>query len=290
MTRLQKKCLIAAAGTHLLVVVVLLCSGFITSTSKQDDTQIVDVIPSTVLDNVLNSGAKSAPTPPPQPIVKPPEPTPTPTPPIPEPPKPVVKQPEPVKVVEPVKPPEELKPVEKPDVQIPKPKPPKPAPKIDLTLVTRDNKKAVDEARAAEAARAKQEARQREQRLKAFKEAARSIKNNTSSSTTVEMPGASSVSYANYASVVKSIYEGAWIEPDDAANDDAIVKVSVTIANDGHVLTSRVVNPSGDSKVDASVRRTLDRVDFVAPFPEGAKEKERTFIINFNLRAKRLNG
>ena len=50
MTRLQKKCLIAAAGTHLLVVVVVLCSGFITSKPKVDDTQVLDVIPANVIE------------------------------------------------------------------------------------------------------------------------------------------------------------------------------------------------------------------------------------------------
>jgi TonB family protein len=90
--------------------------------------------------------------------------------------------------------------------------------------------------------------------------------------------------------VVKSIYEQAWTPPDDTASDDAIAKVSVTIGSDGAVITSHVVNPSGDARVDASVQRTLDRVNFVAPFPDGAKEKERTFIINFNLKAKRMLG
>ncbi|HSY17798.1 MAG TPA: energy transducer TonB, partial [Candidatus Acidoferrales bacterium] len=166
--------------------------------------------------------------------------------------------------------------------------------KPDLTKVVLDPKKVVDDTKAAEAAaaaKAKAEAKQREQTRKAFQAAMNNIKNKASSATEVEMPiGDSSVSFANYASVVKSKYEGAWIEPDSADNDDAVVKVSVTIANDGHVTTSSIVNPSGDSKVDKSVQRTLDRVDFVAPFPEGAKEKERTFIINFNLKAKRLNG
>jgi hypothetical protein len=40
--------------------------------------------------------------------------------------------------------------------------------------------------------------------------------------------------------------------------------------------------------VDKSVQRTLDRVTFIAPFPEGAKDKQRTYTINFNLKAKRL--
>ena len=64
----------------------------------------------------------------------------------------------------------------------------------------------------------------------------------------------------------------------------------MTIGRDGSVISSRILNPSGDSRVDNSVRRTLDRVTFVAPFPDGAKEKDRTFIINFNLKAKRLLG
>ena len=287
MTRLQKKCLIAAAGAHLLVVVVLLCSGFITSKPKADDVQVLDMIPSTVLDNVLNSGVKGVQPPPPTPEVKPPELTP----PTPEPPKPVVAPVPPVKPVEPVKPPDEVKPVENPEIKITPPK--KHEIKVDLNPIVRDKNKAADDAKAAEAAaaaKAKAEAKQRDQTRKAFLSAMTNIKNKSSSATTVDMPGESSVSFANYASVVKSKYEGAWIEPDNADNDEAIVKVSVTIANDGHVTSSSIVNLSGDSKVDRSVQRTLDRVDFVAPFPEGAKEKDRTFIINFNLKAKRLNG
>ena len=40
--------------------------------------------------------------------------------------------------------------------------------------------------------------------------------------------------------------------------------------------------------MDASVQKTLDRVTFIAPFPEGTTEKERTYIINFNLKVKRM--
>ena len=46
------------------------------------------------------------------------------------------------------------------------------------------------------------------------------------------------------------------------------------------------ITPPGDANVDASVQRTLERVKFVAPFPEGATEKERTYIINFNPKTK----
>ena len=107
---------------------------------------------------------------------------------------------------------------------------------------------------------------------------------------TIDMPGNSSAAYANYASVVKSVYEQAWVPPDNAQNDDANVKVTVTIASDGTVISARVLTPSGDAGVDASVQHTLDRVTFIAAFPEGATEKERTYTINFNLKAKRLLG
>ncbi|MGH7952956.1 MAG: TonB family protein, partial [Limisphaerales bacterium] len=107
---------------------------------------------------------------------------------------------------------------------------------------------------------------------------------------TVDMPGNSTAAYANYADVVKSIYEQAWVPPDNTDNDEANTKVRVTIASDGTVVSARIITPSDDSKVDASVQRTLERVTFIAPFPEGAAEKERTYIINFNLKAKRMLG
>ncbi len=86
------------------------------------------------------------------------------------------------------------------------------------------------------------------------------------------MPGNSSVSYANYASAVISVYKHAWVPPDGMDNDNAIVKFTVTIASDGTVISARIIEPSGDAKVDDAVQRELERVTFIAPFPEGAPE------------------
>ncbi len=286
MNRLQKKCLIAVAGTHLLLVVLLLCSGFITSKPKVDDSQVLDVIPAKLIDAAFNSGVKGAQPPPPTPMVKPPEPQQ----PTPEPPKPEVKHVEPPKPVEPVEPPKDVK---SPDAIEPKPKP-KPHPiEVNLKPVVHKPTPTVDnsaeERKAAEAAE-KETKRLAEAKARAFRNAARSIRENTSTSTTVDMPGDSTVAYANYASIVKSVYTQAWRPPDDAANDEANVKVSVTIANDGRVISARIIERSGDGGVDRSVQNTLDRVHDIAPFPDGATEKERTYIINFNLKAKRMLG
>ncbi len=305
MNRLQKKCLIATAGLHLsLVLILVFGSAFFTEKSKPDDTQLLTVIPATTIDEALNSGVKGAQPPPPAPATKPPEPQPqakpTPEPPQPQPvAKPPTPAPEPAPVpkptvvervkdffkAEPPKPkPEAVKPVETPD----KPTKPKHEIKVDLTKqVVRNTTKTTD-TRAAD--NAKEIKRQRDTRMKAIAAAAQAIKENATTATTVEMPGEGSVSYANYASVVKSIYERAWRTPNNVDNDNANTRVSVTIASDGTVTSSRMLTPSGDANVDASVQQTLDRVTFIAPFPDGAKEKEKTFIINFNLKAKRMFG
>ena len=251
MNRLQKKCLIATAGFHLLLLVILLVGpGFFTAKPKPDDTQVLDVIPANLIDAAFSSGVKAAQPPPPTPIVKPPEPQPQPTP---EPPKPVVK-PEPVKQPdpEPVKPPDKLPPDDLKPVVKPLTKPPEHIIKPDLKPIVRKTPpKNTDNSEAENAA--KEQKRLRDQRIKAFQNAARSIKENSSSATTVETPGPGSVSYANYASVVKSIYTQAWTPPDDTASDDANVRVSVVIGRDGSVITSRVLTPSGDASVDRSV-------------------------------------
>ena len=251
----------AAAGVHLLLIVILLVGpAFFYSKPKADDLQVLDVIPANLIDAAFNSGVRDAQPPPVvQPMPQPPPPQLVVTPPkveTPEPTKQVVKAPMP-----------EPKPVEKPIVnQTPKIQ-------INTQLVTRTAPKTPPH----DATRAR-----------AFQNALRNLKSDLKSGTTVDLPGNSSAAYANYADVVKSIYEQAWTLPADTASDDANTKVSVTIASDGTVISARIIAPSGDANVDASVQHTLERVQSIAPFPKGAPEKERTYIINFNLKAKRL--
>ena len=274
MNRLQKKCVIATTGVHLLLIVILFVGpAFFYSKPKADDLQVLDVIPANLIDAPFNSGVANATPPPPAPA----------TPPQPPPPVPVITPPVPVpeKIVkaEPVKPPDKLspdslKPVEKTSKTEPR------KVQISTQLVTRAAPKNSPTADNS----------QQQQRLaQASRSALRNLKNNLTPGTTIDMPGNSSVAYANYATVVKSVYEQAWILPNDVA-DDANTKVSVTIANDGTVISARIVTPSGDAGLDASVQHTLERVKFIAPFPEGATEKERTYIINFNPQVKRLLG
>src|SRR5471032_2437372 len=84
MNRLQKKCVIATAGLHLLLLVILFVGpAFFNSKPKVDDSQVLDMIPANLIDAAFNSGVKGAQPPPPTPIVTPPQPQPAPTPPAP---------------------------------------------------------------------------------------------------------------------------------------------------------------------------------------------------------------
>jgi colicin import membrane protein len=161
-------------------------------------------------------------------------------------------------------------------------------PNVSTEVVTR-KPDSTSQAKSAADAQAQQRADARA-RSKAIGSAVQSLREGLSNSTSVEMPGPGGAAYANYAQAVKSVYTQAWIVPEDLNDDEATTKVSVTIARDGTVLSSRVLAPSGNATMDGSIRRVLDRVRFVAPFPDGAKEAQRTFTINFNLKAKKLLG
>jgi len=259
-------------------VILFVGPAFFWVREKPDATPVLDMIPANLVDAATTGVPNSQP--PPAPAVVPPQPQPTPPAPQPQPappvPKPVV-QPTPAPTlterVEKFFKPEPAKPVSVPAENQPH------TPKVNLTLTTRPVPK--NNSAPAKAT---------PDNSKAVKSALQTLRSNLSSATEIAPVGNSSVAAANYAQVVKSVYERAWTPPTDTASDDANIKVRVTIASDGTVISAHVIEPSGDASVDSSVRNTLDRVQFIVPFPSGSTDKERTYIINFNLKAKRLNG
>src|SRR5947209_18271968 len=90
-----------------------------------------------------------------------------------------------------------------------------------------------------------------------------------------------------YAQYVNNAYTASWdLSTANAGSDSAVIRVSVTIARDGKVLSSSVVGLSGDAEVNKTVQRTLDHVTFIKPFGESAKDEQRTYKINFHFNAK----
>ena len=278
MNRLQKKCFIATTGAHLLLLGILFFgSAFISAKNPANSQPVLDFVPSIVVDAaVMGGGNPDAKPPPPappqiQPVSQPPASKP-------EPQKPVVKEPE----TKPSPAAESLEAGKESKKKI----------EVNTQLVTRKTnaqpaaKPAQDDSRARQLADARRRA--------AVNSTLNSLRNGLSSSTIIDTteygPGGGGATYAGYAQVVQSIYDRAWTSPEDMKSVEAVVKVKVTIASDGTVISARIVEPSGDSQVDKSVQQALDRVTFIEPFPEGAKEKQRTYEINFKPRAKRSTG
>jgi TonB family protein len=278
MNRLQQKCVIATAGIHLLLLLVLVFgSAFFSPRPKPDDTQLLDVIPANLIDAAFNSGVKNATPPAPAPVTVPP---PQPVPPAP--------------VIQPTPPPPAPKPVEPPPTLLeraekffkpePKPEPAKPAPE---KAETQPHKIQVNTQRVSRVPPKNTATDNSRKNTAAINTALKNLQKNLSRGTVVDTPGTSTVAFGSYRDALATIYYNAWVTPDNAVNDEADAIARITVASDGTVVTSRIVTPSGDAKVDDSVRRALDRVSSVPPLPDKSKS-EQEFTIDFNLKTKRM--
>jgi len=117
------------------------------------------------------------------------------------------------------------------------------------------------------------------------------IQGGLSSSTVVTMPGTGGEAYMDYGMFVRTRFDQAWRTPQDVSDQAATVKAEVIIARDGTIISTRILQKSGIAALDKSVSDALGRVETIGkPFPEGAKDEKRQFIINFNLKSRRANG
>jgi TonB family protein len=282
---LQKKCVFATAGGHLLLLVILILGpGFFRRTSPTTEPPVLKTIPVGAVEDALTRG--TAQNPPPAALVQPVTP---PTQPAPEAPKPLVETPKPVEPVKPVVTPKPVEP-ETPEQPTTEPSPVPVKPKVheinvDLSHpVVRPVKNKPDTSAEDERkAQAEAEAAARKRAL-AIKRITQGLANGLSSSTEVDvMPGSSSVATVNYGQLVQSIYDKYYVAPDNAGVNAASPKVHVVIGRDGTVISAHITEPSGNRAVDESVQRVLDRVKMIQPFSPNAKEDQREYNITFDL-------
>lgn len=295
MSRLQRKCFFASATMHGLLLLILLVSpAFIPSEPKPEALQVINFIPTKVVDGLISGGGNPNVTqPPPAPAVEPTpvpprlEPQPAPQPPEPKP-EPIQPKPEPAPPKPEPVPPKKTEPAPKPErtAVVPKEEPKRKPPKIVPTYEKpEESSKQLAEARekAERQARAR-ELQQYQNRVRAL---GKQLNQQLSSSTSVEMPGPGGEAFISYWNLVRNAYQNAWIEPEELDDETATVEATVTIARDGRVVKSktRITRRSGHAKLDQSVERAL-KLDFVAPFPEGVTDAERSFDIKFNLKSR----
>ncbi len=286
MNRLQKRCVIGTAGIHLLLLTILIFGPAFFNRQPKTDNTVLDVIPANLVDAALNSGVRDAQAPQPtQPAVIPPS-LQQPPPPLPAPEPKAVQQPTPVPTPSP-----SLLEAFKEYFSHQKPTP---TVTPDMKRVERQEKNHDDNIKVnltpvKHTNASKKPTRDNTSNAKAINTELTSLQHSLSSSTRIDMPGTGAAAMANYATVVQSIYERAVVPnlPAEIGHNDEHTKVRVTIARDGTVISSTIISPSGDSAWDNAVQRTLDQVTFVAPFPDGATEDQRSYTIDFNPQVAR---
>lgn len=280
MNRLHKKCFFMSAGIHLLLAALLFVGpGFLGANSREEMIQVIDFVPEKLVAEAVAGGGNpnaAAVQAPPQPVAPPPTPPPV---------RNVAPEPEPEPDPEP---PRKSREPERKQAE-PDPASVEPAQKLPkVSTVVKRSTKATNARKLADA-RQRQVNEARQRLAGQLSGAASRIGSKTGSATVVEQygPGGGGPTYAGYVMEVQRVYFNAWAPPEDTARDNAVVRARVTIARDGRVTSAVPLDFSGDAQVDESVRMTLNRVRFIAPFPEGSKDKEVTYIIKFDLKVKR---
>jgi TonB family protein len=168
---------------------------------------------------------------------------------------------------------------------------------VNLKPVTRapDRSRAEREKAEAEAAetarrRAQDEARRvAEARQNQLSSTIGALRTGLSGSTSVSVPGTGGATYASYTSFVDLVYRTAWapLKPRETGDRSLSVLVRVVIARNGEVVDSAITRRSGNAALDRSVQTVLDRVRTIGrPFPEGARDDQREFHIEFNLESR----
>ena len=245
------------AGSFVLhtMIIALLVLGPMLLAKRQEKVQVIDLIPSEIVDQILS----------PKVSVTPPTTTQT---------KPTPPKPKPVKITKP-----------KPKPTPPKPKPvkitkPKPQIKVNLkpTIRRPDSSKVKAQQEAAERARKANAKRQ-----ETLNNSISRLSSNLSGSTAVNAP-LGRLAAANYESLIRKKYMDATFHP-GAINRDPVVKVRLVISRNGNVLSAQIINNSSVTSWDRAVQKSLDRVKHIAPFPKSISGSKKTFTLNFNSRS-----
>ena len=314
MTRLQKKCLLASAGMHgLLLVILIASSAFRSKPVTRDIPIIMTMVNVPVTDQQGAGGGTPEPVAPTQPRAQP-----TPQMAVTPPPPQVVHQ-QPQQHVEPVPQPRPVvqrqpDPTPDPDPQpdtseeavLPAPKPRKHTdhkvvPTFDSTPEVSHKKRTKPKVSEADTETASAEsnaaaARAATRRLStqlaaALDTLATGVQTSGAKGTVVDMPGqGGGAAFVGYETAIFNAYYHAWITPDSVADKLAATDAKIVVARDGSILSAEIRTRSGEREMDRSVDRALRAVLRLPPFPSASTDEQRTFVIRFNLEAKQGSG
>jgi len=308
MNRLRYNCFFVSTAMHgLLLVLFVVGSGFQAMDREPESVELplLDFVPMRLVDAAVAGGGdpRGGAAPERSPVQTPP--------PCPDPPKP--------RPVAPPKEEEAVKPTLVVNESEPKPakvetqKPPEPDPKdfsekaptkpkrkieVSKNLVTRrpqdDAAARKRAAEKAEAEAAQQAERARQARSGQIRSVLSTLQGNLSGRSVVAVPygpGGGGETYAGYGLYVRMIYERAWRPPVEVPERRSVVTARVVIARDGSVVSAEIVERSKAPALDQSVTSALGRVTTIGrPFPEGSTDERKTFLIEFDLKARQGTG
>jgi TonB family protein len=302
MNRLQKKCLIASTGCHLLLcLIVLFGSAFLSSEKKEPALPPIHFIPSHIINDALSGGgtpaassSKPAATP-----AAPPAPAPRETRVVPKP--EVEKSPRVPELTKsrneqatrsPRNSSKSVKPDLKEKSNVKTSARNKIEPNLDIKRTTPQDRAAQAKAAAEAKARANAEAARLAKLNEAFAGLTSGLKESGPAVGVGVLGPGGGEAFASYRQVVERIYDEAWIRPSETTDDNSNVKVRIVVARDGRIISDDILQRSGNVSLDKSVQQALDRVRRrgLPPFPEGSKDAQRSFTINFNLLPRRQFG
>lgn len=313
MNQMQRKYLLISFATHALLVLLLVVgSAFAPKRVVTDDMQVIDFLPEIFTDDKGFGGGEPGPPPAPGPKpqtvqslppaaeeIKKPEPVQNND--VKPEPKAEIK-PEPKQDPEPEPKKEEVKDAANPDdiaIEPPKKtvKPPKKERELNLTPVVR----ATDTKASSNAKKREKEESDRRARAEAAQAFDRQISQSIGNIKSGLSPGVSMAgvvggkgsgtgtggpSYANWAQFVISVYDNAYVAPDDVNDSTLSVRVKIVVSRDGRIVSDSIVKRSGNPSLDRSVNTVLQRIRSVPRFPEGATDERRTLYLNFTIHGK----
>lgn len=285
MERTQKKCLIISAAMHGVLLGALVIGAAFVKPPAPREIVPIKYFSGRLVDSIVNGGGGGAPV-----VVRAPTPAPpNPTPPAPTPPTPT--------------PPAPTPPRQKNNVPVvPEPNSPKTtkskAP-ADTTSTGKNNdsrftltsKKATDKT-AKTAKTGQTSGKTSNERLEAFNRTFSELGQSLTSgglamSTTPGNGLGGGPGAVNYSQAVLGAYDDAWNPPAELQEDVAVAVVKITVHRTGRIEDARIIQRSGNALMDRSVQNALEAVKSLPPFPAGAKDIERVFKIEFNLKVKR---
>ncbi|MCX8155995.1 MAG: TonB C-terminal domain-containing protein [Verrucomicrobiae bacterium] len=172
------------------------------------------------------------------------------------------------------------------------PAPPAKNPRINTTLTTRKSSDKAATEKTTSSPTAKTGAAQSAQRAQAVERVMQSLHQGlTSGGLTLSDVVGSGVgggpAAINYSQAVLGAYDDAWQPPPELEEDTAVTVARIIVHRTGRIVDARIIKRSGNHLMDLSVQNALEAVKELPPFPEGARDLERTFKIEFNLKVKR---